>query len=126
MSPAMTEVLVIGGGVIGSSVALALAEKGRSVTVIERGPPAPVGRGPEGSTAAAGIVGAQLEGLHGDCALSRLCLLSRDRYASWIAAITEYTGHDVELRPAGVMVVAHDLAAVRALEAASAWQALAG
>jgi glycine oxidase len=126
MSPAMTEVLVIGGGVIGSAVALALAEKGRSVTVIERGPPAPIGRGPEGSTAAAGIVGAQLEGLHGDCALSRLCLLSRDRYASWVAAITERTGHDVELRSAGVMVVAHDLAAVRALEAASAWQALAG
>ncbi|MEO5731010.1 MAG: glycine oxidase ThiO [Byssovorax sp.] len=126
MSPAMTEVLVIGGGVIGSAVALALAEKGRSVTVIERGSLDPTGRGPDGSTAAAGIVGAQLEGLHGDCALSRLCLQSRDRYASWIAAITERTGRDVELRPTGVTVLAYDLADVRALEAASAWQALAG
>lgn len=126
MSPAMTEVLVIGGGVIGCAVALALAERGRSVTVIERGPPGPVGRGPEGSTAAAGIVGAQLEGLHGDCALSRLCLLSRDRYASWVAAITERTGHDVELRSAGVSCVALDAATALRFQAEAAWQALAG
>ena len=122
----MTETLVIGGGVIGCAVALALADKGRKVTVIERGSSGPVGRGPEGSTAAAGIVGAQLEALHGDCALSRLCLQSRDRYAAWIAAITARTGRDVELRDAGVLVVAHDLAAVRALHAASTWQAQAG
>jgi glycine oxidase len=126
MPPAMTEMLVIGGGVIGSAVALALADKGCKVTVIERGSSGPVGRGPEASTAAAGILGAQLEALHGDCALSRLCLQSRDRYASWIAAITARTGRDVELRDAGVMVVGHDAAAVSALHAASAWQAQAG
>lgn len=117
---------MIGGGVIGCAVALALADKGCGVTVIERGASGPVGRGPEGSTAAAGIVGAQLEALHGDCALSRLCLQSRDRYPAWVATITARTGRDVELRNAGVLVVGHDLAAVRALHEAAAWQAQAG
>src|SRR4051794_34034792 len=115
MPPRMTDVLVIGGGIVGCAVALALAEKKRNVTVIERGPLDPVGRGPDGSSAAAGILGAQLEGLHGDNPLSRLCLLSRDRYASWIATITARSGRDVEMRPSGVTRVALDLASLRAV-----------
>lgn len=126
MPPAMTDVLVIGGGVIGSAVALALAEKGLRVTLIERSPPAPAGRGPEGSTAAAGILGAQLEALHGDTALSRLCLQSRALYAAWVASIVERSGLDVELRPSGVLRVARDAASLDALLAAAAWQARAG
>ncbi len=126
MPPTMTETLVIGGGVIGCAVALALAGKGLKVTVIERGPLVSTGRGPEGSTAAAGILGAQLEGLHGDCALSRLCLLSRDRYPAWIAAITSPGGRDVEMRPAGVSCVAFDAATAQRFQAEAAWQALAG
>ena len=122
----MTEALVIGGGIVGCATALALAEKGLKVTVIERGPLDPVGRGPEGSSAAAGILGAQIEGLNGDSPLSRLCLLSRDRYAAWIAAITARSGRDVEMRPAGVTRVALDAAALRAIEADAAWQARAG
>lgn len=126
MPPAMTEMLVIGGGIVGCAAALALAKKGFKTTVIERGPLDPVGRGPEGSSAAAGILGAQLEGLHGDTPLSRLCLLSRDRYAAWIAAITAQSGRDVEMRPAGVTCVALDAASLRAIEANAAWQAIAG
>jgi glycine oxidase len=126
MPPAMTATLVIGGGVVGCAVALALADKGLDVTVIERGPRVAAGCGPEGSTAAAGILGAQLEGLHGDCALSRLCLLSRDRYPAWIAAIAARTGRDVEMRPAGVSCVAFDAATAQRFQAEAAWQARAG
>jgi glycine oxidase len=126
MPPAMTEVLVIGGGVIGCAAALALAAKGLQITVIQRGPFDPVGRGPEGSSAAAGILGAQLEGLQGDNPLSRLCLQSRDRYAAWIAAITAQSGRDVEMRPSGVTRVAIDAASLRALDDEAAWQANAG
>jgi glycine oxidase len=122
----MTDVLVIGGGIIGCATALALAAKGLQITVIERGPLEPVGRGPEGSSAAAGILGAQLEGLHGDNPLSRLCLSSRDRYAAWIAEITAQSGRDVEMRPAGVTRVALDATSLRALEEGAAWQARAG
>jgi glycine oxidase len=126
MPPAMTAVLVIGGGIIGCATALALAAKGLRITVIERGPLDPVGRGPEGSSAAAGILGAQLEALHGDNPLSRLCLQSRDRYPAWIAAITALGGGDVEMRPSGVTRVATDAASLRALDHAAAWQANAG
>lgn len=122
----MTNALVIGGGVVGCAVALALAEKGLEVTVLERGPLASAGPGPEGSTAAAGILGAQLEGLHGDCALSRLCLLSRERYPAWVAAIAARTGRDVEMRPAGVACVAFDAAVARRFQDEAAWQARAG
>jgi glycine oxidase len=122
----MTDVLVIGGGIIGCATALALAAKGFKTTVIERGPRDHAARGPEGSSAAAGILGAQLEGLHGDNPLSRLCLRSRDRYAAWIAEITAQSGLDVEMRPAGVMRVALDAASLRALESDAAWQARAG
>jgi hypothetical protein len=94
--------------------------------VIERSAPGPVGRGPEGSSAAAGIVGAQLEGLHGDGPLSRLCLLSRDRYAAWALSIGDRSGRDVELRPTGVTCVALDEAAALRLRAATAWQERAG
>jgi len=126
MPPAMTETLVIGGGVVGCAVALALAGKGLKVTVIERGPLVSTGRGPEGSTAAAGVLGAQLEGLHGDCALSRLCLLGRDRYPAWIETIAARSGRDVEMRPAGVSCVAFDAATAHRYQAEAAWQALAG
>jgi len=122
----MTETLVIGGGVVGCAVALALAGKGLKVTVIERGPLVSTGRGPEGSTAAAGVLGAQLEGLHGDCALSRLCLLGRDRYPAWIETIAARSGRDVEMRPAGVSCVAFDAATAHRYQAEAAWQALAG
>ena len=122
----MTDVLVIGGGIIGCAAALALVEKDLQITVIERGPRDRAARGPEGSSAAAGILGAQLEGLHGDNPLSRLCLLSRDRYAAWIAAITAQSGHDVEMREAGVTRVALDALSLRALEQETAWQERAG
>jgi glycine oxidase len=122
----MTDVLVIGGGVIGCAVALALTAKGWKTTVIERSAPSPLGGGPTASSAAAGILGAQLEGLHGDGPLSRLCLQSRERYAAWALAISDRSGRDVELRPAGVTCVALDEAAALRLRAATAWQERAG
>ena len=52
-------VAIIGGGVMGCTTALALAERGAEVVVVERAVP-----GAEASSAAAGILGAQAE-LHG-------------------------------------------------------------
>ncbi|MEI8258962.1 MAG: FAD-dependent oxidoreductase, partial [Deltaproteobacteria bacterium] len=50
------DVIVIGGGLVGSLCALRLAEAGASVTVIEKSAP-----GAEASSAAAGILAAQSE-----------------------------------------------------------------
>ena len=55
-------VAIIGGGVMGCTTALAIAELGADVTVLERAVP-----GAEASSAAAGILGAQVE-LHGHAA----------------------------------------------------------
>jgi glycine oxidase len=123
----MRDLLVIGGGIVGCAVALAAAERGLSVELLDRGELGPIGHpGPEGSGAAAGIVGAQLEGLHGDGALSRLCLLSRDRYPAFVAGLTARTGIDVELRPAGVSRVVTDGSALDTLFHDVLWQEQAG
>src|SRR3954463_12980409 len=122
-------VLVVGGGVIGCAVALELRRRGHPVTVIERGrveTGEALGRGPEGSSAAAGILGAQLEGLHGDGPLTRLCLQSRARYPAWVGLLTELSGRDVELRPAGVLAIAYAESALAELAEQIAWQARAG
>ena len=38
MSAARSEVIIVGGGVIGASIAYSLAKRGQSVTLLERGP----------------------------------------------------------------------------------------
>ncbi|MFO0759512.1 MAG: glycine oxidase ThiO [Byssovorax sp.] len=126
----MRDVLVIGGGVVGCAVALAALRRGLSVEVLERNEvthvgPAPL-PGPEGSAAAAGIVGAQLEGLHGDGPLSRLCLQSRDLYPRFVEGLFDLTGIDVELRPVGVSRVVTDGPALDTLLHDVAWQERAG
>jgi glycine oxidase len=121
----MTSVLIIGGGVIGCAVAFSLAQRGYKVTVLEQSrieAGAAHGRGPEASTAAAGILGAQIEGLRGDGPLTQLCLESRALYPAWESTIRERTGCDVELRLVGVITVAFSAAQRAALEAQVAWQ----
>lgn len=125
----MEMVLVVGGGVIGVAVAFTLSQRGFKVTLIERGhiePSRALDRGPEGSSAAAGVLGAQLEGLRGDGPLTRLCLESRARYPAWVEAIRARSGLDVELRPAGVLQVAFEASELAALQRDVAWQAQAG
>ncbi|HEY2367462.1 MAG TPA: FAD-dependent oxidoreductase, partial [Polyangiaceae bacterium] len=69
-------IVVIGAGVMGCSVALALSERGaREVIVLERAVP-----GAEASSAAAGILGAQIESEPGETELFRR---ARDRYRAW-------------------------------------------
>ncbi len=111
-------VIVIGGGVMGCAAAWRLAERGAEVTVLERSVP-----GAEASSAAAGILGAQLEA-HGAGAMLELALQSRALYPSFAAALTERTRIDVGYRKCGVLRVAvGDAAGARALQAETAWQA---
>jgi glycine oxidase len=114
-------VAIIGGGVIGLSVARALALRGVSkVTVLERG-----GLGGEASSAAAGMLAPQAEADSADDFFQLACK-SRDMYAEFAAALLEETGIDVELEPTGTFYVGFTSADVAENEKRLEWQTKAG
>src|SRR6476661_3698227 len=98
-SPGTTaDVVVIGGGVIGLTIARELAQRGmRDVLLIERATP-----GTEASWAAGGILAPQVEVDHKDD-FFRLACASRDLYPEFAAALKEETGVDVELDNHGTL-----------------------
>ena len=111
-----TDVAIIGGGIMGSAVALRLAQRGVSVTVVERGIP-----GAEASSAAAGILGPQMEA-EGPGPLLDLGLASRALYPSLAAELREATGIDVGYDRSGVLAAALDDAGEGELAERRAWQ----
>jgi glycine oxidase len=100
----IAEVAIIGGGVIGLSIARALARRGVcDVVVIERHE-----FGREASWAAGGILAPQIEADARDD-FFRLACASRDMYSQFAADLQTESGIDVELDPTGTMYVAfHD------------------
>ena len=111
------DVVVVGGGVIGLSVARALARKQvGSVVLVERGE---LGR--EASFAAAGMLAPQAEANVAD-KFFQLCCRSRDLYPTFAAQLFEETGIDIELDRTGTLYCAfteHDRAE---LEKRFEWQ----
>ena len=99
---AAIDAAIIGGGVIGCSIALRLAQAKLKVLVIERGEP-----GAEASSAAAGMIAP-----HGEAAesadLHQLCLASRELYGSFVAEVEELSGHELGYRREGTLLVAMD------------------
>ncbi len=104
------DAMVIGGGIIGCSIALRLAQARLSVTVIERGEP-----GAEASTAAAGMLAPQGETVEPSPFLD-LCLASRDLYPSFVAEVEELSGERVGYRRDGTLLVAVDEVECRKLD----------
>ena len=111
-----TDVAIIGGGIMGSAVALRLAQRGVGVTVVERGIP-----GAEASSAAAGILGPQMEA-EGPGPLLELGLASRALYPSLAEELRDATGIDVGYDRSGVLAVALDDAGEQELVDRRAWQ----
>jgi len=83
----MTDVLIIGGGIIGLATAIALSQKGANVTVVERDF---CGRG--ATWAAAGMLAPEAERLEGD--LLEFGIRSREMYPQWIANLMRLSGQD--------------------------------
>jgi len=110
------DVLIIGGGIMGTAAAWELARHGAKVVVLERSVP-----GAEASSAAAGILGAQAEA-HAPGPMAELCLASRARYAKFARALTSETNIDVGYRECGVLRVAFARADATKLQAENAWQ----
>ena len=114
-----TDVLIIGGGVIGLSIARELAFD-HSVCVVERGR-----CGEEASSAAAGMLGAQAEA-YGDDAFFRLCVDSREMFPGLAASLLEETDIDVGLDRAGTLLLSFSEADIAARRERFAWQKAAG
>src|SRR5437879_13910945 len=94
----MADVVIVGGGVIGLTIARALAKRGaRDVVLIEKEHP-----GLEASWAAGGILGPQAEADEIDD-LFQLGCASRDLYPAFADSLKEETGMDVELDKTGTL-----------------------
>ncbi|MGZ8845540.1 MAG: glycine oxidase ThiO [Pyrinomonadaceae bacterium] len=115
------DVVIIGGGMIGLTIARALAKRGvQHVTVIEKHE-----FGREASWAAGGILAPQIEAGRSDD-FFRLACASRDLYPSFAKALKEESGVDVELNTTGTIYVAFDETEEVVLRARHAWQLAQG
>jgi glycine oxidase len=92
-------ILVIGAGVSGLSVALALLQRGHRVTVLERGTV-----GSESSWAGGGILSPLLPWDY-DEAVSALALRSMAGYADWVADIEALSGRAAEFWRSGMLAL---------------------
>ena len=117
MSP---DVIVVGGGLMGCSVAYRLAKDGARVLVLERSIP-----GAEASSAAAGILGPSVESFEDALAL-QLGRRSRELHAVLAEELDELFGVDVGFRRCGVVKLAFDEAELASLEAQSSTLQLHG
>jgi glycine oxidase len=112
--------VVIGGGVIGCSVALRLRQAGMGVTLLERGTP-----GHEATWASAGMLSPQAEADGLGPALE-FGLRSRELYPEFALEMRALTGIDVGYRDCGVLWLALTDEDEARLEQRQAWQQLAG
>src|SRR4051794_34772903 len=114
------DIVIVGGGIMGSAIALRLAQRGLRVAVIERGIP-----GAEASSAAAGILGPQMEA-EGPGPLLELGLRSRALYPALAVELHEATGIDVGYSKSGVLAVALTETEEAELAARRTWQTARG
>jgi len=112
--------IVIGGGVIGLSVAWRSAQHGLEVTVID---PAP---GSGASSTAAGMLAPVTELHFEGRELLTLDLESAARYPDFAAELTEATGIDIGFRRCGTVQAAWDAADLAALRQLHAFQVSLG
>ncbi|HJY25902.1 MAG TPA: glycine oxidase ThiO [Actinomycetes bacterium] len=97
------DLVVVGGGIIGLSLAWRCAQRGISVRVVD---PAP---GAGASHAAAGMLAPVTELHYGEEDLLRLNLQSARRYPAFVAELEDAAGTSVGYRTEGTLAVALDL-----------------
>ena len=110
-----SDFLILGGGVIGLSVAYHLSRQGASVTVLDANEPG------QASSAAAGMLAPLAEASEPGPFLD-LALDSLRRYPAFVAALRDAGGDDLNLQGPGMLRVARTEAEDAALCRALSWQ----
>jgi glycine oxidase len=108
-------ILIIGGGIIGCSIAWELAKAGRSVTLVDKGR-----LGEEATSAAAGMLGAHVE-LHHPGPFFELCKISRELYRGWTEELKEESGISAQYIGEGIVRIARDDEDERELRSRLVW-----
>ncbi|MGW6291792.1 glycine oxidase ThiO [Streptomyces sp. NPDC055058] len=100
--PPTSDVVVVGGGIIGLVTAWRAAQRGLATTVVDPEP------GGGAAQVAAGMLAAVTELHYGEQTLLGLNLASARRYPDFAAELTELTGRDLGHRRCGTLAVALD------------------
>ena len=114
------DTIIIGGGVIGCSIAYHLSKQGKRILLLEKNT-----IGAEASSAAAGMLGVQAE-LESPNSLFDLAKKSREMFPSIAAEIRELTHIDIELIWNGQLKLAETDEHVKELKQVAAWQSSIG
>lgn len=115
-----SDVIIIGGGVIGCAIAVELALNNIKVALFERNQ-----LGQEASWASAGMLAPQSEAQYGD-PLFHLGQASRNIYFNYSERLRAYTGIDPCYRNEGSLQLAFDEPTAQNMEEAHTWQFDAG
>jgi glycine oxidase len=113
-------ILIIGGGVIGCSIAYHLAKHDIQSVIVERNQ-----IGAHASSAAAGMLAAQAE-MDTPGPFADLCLTSRAMFPRLQQELLELTDIDIELNRSGLLRVALDEGEAKHLQCRQAWQVQLG
>jgi glycine oxidase len=105
-----TDVIVVGGGVIGTAIAWRVAIAGRTVTLIDPG------TDDKASLVAAGMLGPVSESVFGEQDLLALNLHAIDRFPAFNAELEAASGQPTGLRTEGTLAVAYDSGDLAALD----------
>lgn len=111
-----SDVVIVGGGLIGSSIAFYLAKAGTKVVVLERDQ-----IGAHSSSAAAGMLGAQAE-MSQPGSLADACLKSHSMFPELAEELLETTGLDIELNRYGLLKPALTEEEANELKKLAKWQ----
>jgi glycine oxidase len=114
------KVIIIGGGIIGASIAWRLARERAEVIVLER-----ARLGQEASWAAAGLIAPQAEAQTAGVFFD-LCMAARRVFDATLDRLVADSGLDPEYDPQGILYIALDSAERAELEARARWHRVAG
>lgn len=115
-----SDVLIVGGGVVGTACARALARRGATVTLVDSGP-----KPGSASLAAAGMLAPLAEAGPEDPMLG-MAVRARDYYAELGPALIDEVGIDIGVQYGGILEVAFSEAEVTGVKKEVAWHRQCG